>query len=276
MDSELAIRIGARIRRAREARNVSQQQISEALELSQAAISNIEKGTRPLRVDELITISRVLGENPDHFIAPMREQRGPIGVTLRAQVADLPLPEFADAINAFLDEIEDAPFPKPKITLKTGTPEQGASEALRLLNRTRPPIDVLAIARDLGVAVFVRPFPIALSALLLRHEQNAFIGINSHQAPVRQRFSLAHELGHFALHHKDGHFIDYGVALAVEGELPGYDWQHETEANQFAAELLMPADLVKNDARTTALSRLARRYDVSQEAMGFRIANLGL
>lgn len=276
MDSEFGARIGARIRRAREAHSVSQLELGEALELSQAAISNVENGTRPLRVDELITISRVLGEDPDYFLAPMREQRGPVGVTLRAQVADLPLPEFADAINAFLDEIEEAPFPTLKITVEASTPEQGANELLRLLKRTRPPIDVLAIARDLGVAVFVRPFPSALSALLLRHGENAFIGINSHQAPVRQRFSLAHELGHFILHHKVHHFIDYGVPQAVEGEQPGYHWQQERAANQFAAELLMPAELLKDDARTTALSRLARRYDVSQEAMGFRLANLEL
>jgi Zn-dependent peptidase ImmA (M78 family)/transcriptional regulator with XRE-family HTH domain len=276
VDSELGVRIGARIRRAREAHKVSQQELAQALELSQAAISNVESGSRPLRVDELITISRVLGEDPDYFLVPMREQRGPVGVTLRAQVADLPLPEFADAINAFLDEVEDAPFPTTKITVKANTPEQAANQVLQTLGRTRPPIDVLAVARDLGIAVFSRPFPSALSALLLRHGKNAFVGVNSHQAPVRQHFSVAHELGHFVLHHRDHHFIDYGVPQAVEGELPGYSWQHERAANQFAAELLMPADVLREDARTTSLSRLARRYDVSQEAMGFRLANLGL
>jgi len=112
-----------------------------------------------------------------------------------------------------------------------------------------------------------------LSALILRHGKNAFIGVNSHQAPVRQRFSVAHELGHFALHHVDHHFIEYSGG--VEGEVPGYDWEHERAANQFAAELLMPAELIKKDAHTTSLPRLATRYDVSQEAMGFRLANLG-
>jgi Zn-dependent peptidase ImmA (M78 family)/DNA-binding XRE family transcriptional regulator len=276
VDNELAQRIGARVRRAREARGVSQVELAEALSLSQAVVSNVESGARPLRVDELITISRVLGEEPDYFFAPMREQRGPVGVTLRAEVADLHLPDFGDAINAFVDEIEDAPLPAPKLAVKARKPEQAAIEIVASLRRTRPPIDVLAVARELGVAVFVRPFPNALSALLLRHGKNAFIGVNSHQAPVRQRFSVAHELGHFVLHHSDRHFIDYGVPSAVEGELPGYNWEHERAANQFAAELLMPAEMVRQDARTTALSRLATRYDVSQEAMGFRLANLGL
>jgi Zn-dependent peptidase ImmA (M78 family) len=251
-------------------------ELAEALGISQAAISNLESGSRPIRVDELVVISRVLGEELDYFFAPTRERRGPVGVTLRAEVAGLPLPDFRDAINAFIDEIEDAPLPKAKIAVSARKPEAAAKEILTKLDRTRPPIDVLAIARELGVAVFARPFPNALSALIVRHGKNAFIGVNSHQAPVRQRFSVAHELGHFVLHHRDKHFIDYGVPSVGEAEAPGYDWEHERGANQFAAELLMPAELVHRDARTTSLPRLARRYEVSQEAMGFRIANLRL
>lgn len=273
---EVTKQVGARVRRAREARRISQLELAEALGLSQAAISNLESGARAIRVDELVTISRALGEELDYFFASTREQRGPVGVTLRAEVAGLPLLDFRDAINAFVDEIEHAPLPRPRITVTSRAPEAAADEILTKLERKRPPIDVQAVARDLGVAVFTRPFPNALSALILRHEKNAFIGVNSHQAPVRQRFSVAHELGHFVLHHHDQHFIDYGVPAAVEGETPGYNWEHERGANQFAAELLMPADLIRSDAKTTSLPRLARRYEVSQEAIGFRLANLGL
>jgi Zn-dependent peptidase ImmA (M78 family)/DNA-binding XRE family transcriptional regulator len=266
--------IGARVRRARETRGLSQVDLAAAIGMSQAAVSNLEAGSRPMKVDELVAITRALGEDVDYFIAPTREQRGPVGVTLRAEVADLPLPDFSAAINAFVDEVEDAPLPPARVTVKAMKPNTAAKEALTKANQLRPPIDVHAVARELGVAVFPRPFPNALSALILRHGKNAFIGVNSHQAPVRQRFSVAHELGHFVLHHADHHFIDY--ADGIEGEAPGYDWEHERAANQFAAELLMPAEMVKKDARTTSLPRLARRYDVSQEAMGFRLANLGL
>jgi len=266
--------VGARVKRAREARGLSQVELAASIGISQAAVSNLEAGNRPMRVDELVAISRTLGEDFDYFIAPTREQRGPVGVTLRAEVADLPIPDFAAAINAFVDEIEDAPFPQARVTVKAAKADTAAREVLAKAKLTRPPIDVQAVARELGVAVFSRPFPNALSALILRHGKNAFIGVNSHQAPVRQRFSVAHELGHFVLHHADHHFIDY--AGSPEGEVPGYDWEHERAANQFAAELLMPAEMVTRDARTTSLPRLARRYDVSQEAMGFRVANLGL
>ena len=265
--------IGARVRRARETRGLSQVDLAAAIGVSQAAVSNLEAGHRPMRVDELVAISRSLGEDVDYFIASTREQRGPVGVTLRAEVADLPLPDFSAAINAFVDEVEHAPLPQVRVTVKSSKPEAAAKEVLVKANEMRPPVDVQAVARELGVAVFARPFPNALSALILRHGKNAFIGVNSHQAPVRQRFSVAHELGHFVLHHVDHHFIDY--AGAADGEVPGYDWEHERAANQFAAELLMPAEMIKKDAQTTSLPRLARRYDVSQEAMGFRLANLG-
>jgi Zn-dependent peptidase ImmA (M78 family)/DNA-binding XRE family transcriptional regulator len=275
VSEQIGVRVGGRIKRAREARDISQLELAEAVGLSQAAISNIESGTRALRVDELIAISHALGEEPDYFLVSTREKRGTVGVMLRAEVADLPLPDFSTAINVFLDEIEDAPLPPAKIAIKARNPESAARQVLKASGRQKLPVDVHAVARDLGVAVFLRPFPAALSALLLRHDKNAFIGVNNHQAPVRQRFSIAHELGHFVLAHRD-HIIDYGVPEAVEGELPGYDWDHERAANQFAAELLMPADHVRADVGTTSLSRLARRYDVSQEAMGFRLANLAL
>jgi Zn-dependent peptidase ImmA (M78 family)/DNA-binding XRE family transcriptional regulator len=255
---------------------MSQADLAGALGVSQAAVSNLESGARSMRVEELVTISRVLGEDLNYFFAPTRESRGPVGVTLRAEVAELPIPEFRDAVNAFVDEIEDAPLPRPRTVVSSIIPEKAAREILRKLRRTRPPIDVNSIAREIGVAVFPRPFPQSLSALLLRYGDGAFIGVNNHQAPVRQRFSVAHELGHFVLHHDDAHFIDYGVPSSVEGETPGYRWEHERAANTFAAELLMPSDMVKQDAGTASAARLARRYEVSEEAIGFRLANLGL
>jgi Zn-dependent peptidase ImmA (M78 family) len=227
-----------------------------------------------LRVEELVAISRFLGEEVNYFLAPARGHGETIGVTLRAEVAGLPLPEFSAAINAFVDEVEEAPLPDPLFNVGSSTPEAAAREVLSKRGQARLPIPVSQIARDLGVAVFIRPFPNALSALILRHGSNAFIGVNSHHAPVRQRFSIAHELGHFVLHHADHHFIEYADDLG--GETPGYDWENERAANQFAAELLMPAESLRKDARTTSVARLARRYDVSQEAMGFRMAHLGI
>ncbi len=68
--SDLAREIAARVRRARDAAGISQSQLAAALGISQAAVSNLEAGTRPLRVEELVVLSRLLGKELDYFVAP--------------------------------------------------------------------------------------------------------------------------------------------------------------------------------------------------------------
>ncbi|HLX35664.1 MAG TPA: ImmA/IrrE family metallo-endopeptidase [Candidatus Limnocylindrales bacterium] len=58
----------------------------------------------------------------------------------------------------------------------------------------------------------------------------------------------------FVLHHESQHFIKLEAQSA--GDPPGYDWHKEREANTFAAELLMPPDSVRPDAKAS-LNRLA-------------------
>ncbi len=116
------------------------------------------------------------------------------------------------------------------------------------------------------------------------------IVINSQHPSVRQRFTIAHELGHLLLHrymtpHADGRFqVRFRDELSGTGTV-----REEIEANQFAAELLMPESLlikhlstigfdyadVASDAQTLRkLNLLARKYQVSVQALSFRVANL--
>lgn len=276
MPESFAAGVAARVRRARESAGVSQAQVAEALGISQAGVSNLESGSRPLRVQDLYLLSKLLGRELDYFLAPVRSSRGPVGVTLRATVAELALPDLREAVESFLDEVEDEPLPDADVSVKATKPIETAERVRKATGQKKPPVDVEQIARALGVCVYRWPFPEALSALILRHGEHAIIGVNTHQASARQRFSIAHELGHFVLHHRAQHFIEYGVGQAVDGEHPNYDWQNERDANAFAAELLMPERHVRRDAAELSLTRLARRYKVSHEAMSFRLANLGL
>ena len=76
--------------------------------------------------------------------------------------------------------------------------------------------------------------------------------------PMRQRFSVAHELGHLLLHPEPA---------------PG-SRVHEREANTFAAELLMPAAEIRDRLPTpvdvTALKEIADGYGVSVAALAYR------
>ncbi|MEX2557807.1 MAG: XRE family transcriptional regulator [Actinomycetota bacterium] len=276
MPSEITQQIGARVRSARVESGLSQADVARALELSQAAISQLEAGRRSPRVDELAILSDLFARDIEYFLTPMRTGGDTVGMTFRAATAELPLPELQRAVMRFIDEIERQPQPEPKTVVRSSSPESAAREARKRTSQESIPVNVKAIARRLGVGLFFSPLPDALSAFLLRADGRAVIGVNSNQHPVRQRFSAAHELGHFVLAHSDGSMFDYAVPTTSDGEPPGYDPQNEREANNFAAELLMPEKHLIEEAADYSLARLAKRYEVSQEAMSFRLLNLGL
>ncbi|QHJ00425.1 ImmA/IrrE family metallo-endopeptidase [Xylophilus rhododendri] len=96
---------------------------------------------------------------------------------------------------------------------------------------------------------------------------------NGNEAHVRQRFTMAHELGHYALGHSDAP-RDTASSFVSDSTKP-----QERAANQFAAALLMPAAAVKVviQAGTVKTSdELARIFGVSKVAMAYRVQNLGI
>lgn len=117
------------------------------------------------------------------------------------------------------------------------------------------------------------------------------IVVNQENAEVRQRFTIAHELGHLLLHRYTTPHADAGYKVRFRDQKSSAgSVREEIEANQFAAELLMPEDLILShletigfdytspEVETTAtmrkLFRIANKYEVSTQALSFRIANL--
>jgi IrrE N-terminal-like domain len=104
----------------------------------------------------------------------------------------------------------------------------------------------------------------------------------------RQRFTAAHELGHFVLHRaKMGRFWDDTVESVLESADPSETEPMEHEANRFAAELLMPEevclarkqelkDKYKCCPRSVLEYRLAAELLVSQQAIRYRLDGLGV
>ncbi|MCH7699027.1 MAG: ImmA/IrrE family metallo-endopeptidase [Chloroflexi bacterium] len=144
-----------------------------------------------------------------------------------------------------------------------------------------PPVDVHKIAEQLDFLVVPYDFPDETSAVLYIHEGVKSIGVNQRHAPVRQRFSIAHELGHYLSGHEDYTERGEGEKIQVDGRFDPSDPQQrlEQEANDFAAELLMPEAMVKEEmARMESFDAtiLARRFDVSEQALWIRLVGLGL
>ena len=136
----------------------------------------------------------------------------------------------------------------------------------------------------------------------------AWIFVCAGDPVVRKRFSAAHELGHYLLHFRPQ--MAGSAAIVEREELPGWRdaftaaqsaaieegrsdpakeaeqtfFQQEREANAFAAELLMPEEVVRdltaqfqNKIRGKNLTgRLAESLLVSRQAMAIRLQNLGM
>ncbi len=158
----------------------------------------------------------------------------------------------------------------------------------KLKNGRTIPLETLA--KDLGIQIDYDEVDEDLSGFLIRDKKNGrtVIGVNKTHHHNRQRFTIAHEIGHFLLHegetvHFDGQRGAFTISLRNSDSAKGEsDW--EREANLFAAEILMPSKLLEKDLRGKSLDlldendfleNLAEKYEVSVQALTFRLANLG-
>ncbi len=160
---------------------------------------------------------------------------------------------------------------------------KAAHEVLRETETTTAPVPVFDIVRKLGIILRVGPLPEELSGFLVRKGGKVVIGVNSLHPKQRQAFTVAHELGHLRLH-RDDSFVDRGFSFYFRNERSSQAVdQKEVQANQFAAELLMPAHLLEPllNGRSVDvgdehfINSLAKQFQVSSQAMTFRLINLG-
>lgn len=153
-----------------------------------------------------------------------------------------------------------------------------------------PPVPVERIARLRLAEIRYVSFEGDMSGLLAREGDGYLIGVNALHAKTRQRFTIAHELGHLELGHLDqcGEqeiLVDrhFKVMLRDEKASQASD-PMEIEANAYAAELLMPTSMLiaERELRRSGIDYeddalvhvLALLYKVSKQAMTFRLANL--
>jgi Zn-dependent peptidase ImmA (M78 family) len=148
-------------------------------------------------------------------------------------------------------------------------------------------VDVVAIAE--GVPIVEHAFRGDVSGALIKSNGVSGIAVNSSHPLNRRRFTIAHELAHFLLAHKGNEdHVDWKfTVLRRDGKSSEASDIEEIEANSFAANLLMPKEFLLKDLRLQAgsngevelskdqLSALARKYQVSEIAMNFRLINLG-
>ena len=170
--------------------------------------------------------------------------------------------------------------------------EKEANRLLKKYGIVRPPVPVEDIAGGEGAVIARKHFDGTESGFTLRDSGWIVIGVNTRTSRKRQRFTIAHEIGHVMLHEGKPLIVDHSVRIDRRDDVSsiGTD-SKEIAANAFAAALLMPHDFIVNYvteyvasitksgaslSRDDLVSELAAEFDVSAEAMGYRLINLGI
>lgn len=142
---------------------------------------------------------------------------------------------------------------------------------------------VRSLARASGCVVKLTPLEDDLSGMAFIKDGLRAIVINANHHPNRQRFTIAHELAHHHLHIpmlETSVHVDKAIFRRNLRSSSGR-YQKEIEANQFAAELLMPTATIRDlipshfDLQDEErLQKFATMLGVSATALNFRIQNV--
>lgn len=264
---------GERIRQARELNGFTQTQLSEAAAVKQAAISQIESGASQPSPPVLAAIADKTGFPAEFFSRPPRQDFALGSLLFRQHKTSTATDakkahrwgEIIDEAAALLAESLE---PRAvKIPVMPGASPLEAATATRSALGLGPSIPITNLTRFVeraGVVVFVLPLD------LERHQAYSLWTGDDLNRPVialmrglpgdRQRFSLAHELGHLVLRHRESPDI-------------------EEHADMFAAELLTPAEVLRDEMHPpitlACLARLKRRWGVSMQSLARRAKELG-
>lgn len=139
------------------------------------------------------------------------------------------------------------------------------------------PVMMVPLAKDLGINVYrVSGWPNRVSGRIFADpigggDEGYSIEVNAAHHQNRRRFTIAHEIAHYALHSDKIGFGDGVVDDALYRS--GLSNQAEREANSFASQILMPDHLIQRarDEFGDDPIRLAREFQVSEESMRIRL-----
>ena len=131
------------------------------------------------------------------------------------------------------------------------------------------------VEQQLGLPVVIAALPQPIAGCCWHDGARIVLWVNGRHAAVRQRFTLAHELGHLRCRH------DARVAVDTFETLTGRTTDsREIQANAFAAELLAPADgvraMIAREPTLDDVVLMAARFGLSTIAALYRLNTLGL
>lgn len=164
--------------------------------------------------------------------------------------------------------------------------EEIVTDLIEKANITTLPIPVDQIATSNSAIPVGFEFGDDISGILVIKDDIGSIGYNKSHPKSRQRFTIAHELGHYLLHKDDKELFvdkDFIIKFRSNVEYTQLELKQEREANIFAAALLMPKKFIVEElnkdeysslTEQEVIKKLAETFKVSVEAMTYRISDI--
>jgi Zn-dependent peptidase ImmA (M78 family)/DNA-binding XRE family transcriptional regulator len=271
--------LGERIKQARLASGLSLRALAEKVSVSAQAISKYERGLDVPSSDVLLQLAHVLGVTLDYFFRMHEVKLSEAVYRKRAALRVKDARTVESAIKDWLEryfEIEDIlagngykpPEPPAKrYCIGSLDDVESAAESLRQdWNLGVDPIDNLVeVLEDRGVKIgLVSSVDEFDSCGYWANETHPVIAVKRGLPGDRQRFNIAHELGH--------------LLLSLTESMP-----EEKVAHRFAGAFLMPREAVihelgmhRKDLSLFELASLKKKYGISMQAIAHRAKDLGV
>lgn len=287
--------LGTRLREARRARGLTQDDVARELGVSRPTLVAVEQGKRPARPAELVSLARLYARDVAELVRPTPAVSGLVaqfrlgdGASSRDLVEAVDdLQRLAESVVALDHEVGASPvrrYPAPYDIdglAPEAAAEQVADAERRRLGLGDGPLTGLreVLENDVGLLVFAVPLRSRVAALYgYADPAGGCIAMNARHPHERQRWSLAHEYAHF---------LTARFTAEVTELSPGRSSTTERLADAFAGQFLMPslgltrrfhAQRRSRGGRFTAgdLLQLGALYEVSAEAMALRLEQLRL
>lgn len=271
--------IGQRLRWARESRQITQETAGAALGLQRSAISLMESGQRQVSTLELTRLADLYGRPVEWFVNPNSpiEQEDPVVALFRAEPGlqsevvqkqarhCLRLLREGASLRRLTGGRSAVSLPRYELPTPRSVGQaiaQGqlvAEQERRRLDLGQAPVKVPETLAHQNIWTAALPLPDEISGLFLSSPDFGMaILANLTQAPVRRRFSFAHEHGH-ALMDRD--------EPATVTSAHNAKTRTEQRANAFAAAFLMPEEGVRDFLYNLGKGRGTRREEAAVDAV---------
>jgi Zn-dependent peptidase ImmA (M78 family)/DNA-binding XRE family transcriptional regulator len=277
--------ISDRIQRARRLRGLSLEDLAQRIgDITKQALSKFEKGDTVPTSARVLQLARALEVKPEYFFRPDTFELAPVEFR---KLPDMPKRDQDSVIEQARDHLERylaleqcfeaadisvEPFPAESLPVRNLEEAELAAEKLReewcLGSDAISNLTELLEEHGIKVAMLDGIDKFDGACVATQDKRHVLVALNRQRPGDRQRFTAAHELGHWA--------------MALPADMP--EKEKEACCHRFAAALLYPQERVRTDFGSSLRHRvlfqelmLAKRgYGISMQVALRRLKELGL